>query len=251
MDGQAALVTGAASGIGRAAAEQLAAKGARVLVADRNAAGGKETVARIEAAGGDAAFCEVDVGDEASVDAMVAAAVERFGRLDAAINNAGISDEPRAFTDLPTDAWDRMISINLTSVFLCMRAELRQMLEQEERAGSRGAIVNTASGAGFIPAPGMPHYTAAKHAVTGLTKHAGQEYARQRVRTNCICPGVTDTGMMAALPDEFRKMVAKTSPTGELGTPGDVAALAVWLCSPESRWVNGQNIVVDGGGVVR
>ncbi len=254
-DGNVALVTGAASGIGRAAAERFAAEGARVVVVDIDEPGGLETVQRIEGAGGTARFLRVDVTDEIAVEQMVAQTVERFGRLDCALNNAGTSDPARAFVDLEAAVWNRMIAIDLTSVFFCMKHELRQMLRQERVRGRRGAIVNTASGASIVPAPGQPHYTAAKHGVLGLTKIAAQEYYAQGIRTNAICPGLTDTGLvrafLASSPPKVAEQVRRSVPGGELGRPEDVAAAAVWLASDEARWVNGDSLIVDGGGVLR
>ncbi len=246
-----ALVTGAASGIGRAAAELFAAQGMVVLVVDRDVAGGEQTVERIGARGGKASFLRVDVSDERAVEGMVERCVATYGRLDAAVNNAGISDVPHRFIDLPADAWRRMLEINLTSVFFCLKSEIRQMLTQEALDGRRGAIVNTASGAGIVPAPGQPHYTAAKHGVLGLTKSAAQEYAGQGIRVNAICPGLTDTGMVANIPPALMAKLVQMLPGGEIGRAADVAAAAVWLCSPEARWISGQSLVVDGGGVLR
>ncbi len=245
-----ALVTGAGSGIGRATAELWAAAGGVVVVADLDEASGKDTVGAIESRGGRASFVAVDVADEASVEAMVAAVVERHGRLDAAMNNAGISDAQHGWIDFPTDRWERMISVNLGSVFLGLKHELAQMASQEPREGLRGQIVNTSSGAGLIPAPGQPHYTAAKHGVIGLTRSAAQEFATQGIRVNAICPGLTETGMIHSQPPQFLEMMARMSPTGKLGQPVDVAQAAYWLLTPEGQWVNGQSIVVDGGGVM-
>jgi NAD(P)-dependent dehydrogenase (short-subunit alcohol dehydrogenase family) len=243
LEGRVALVTGAASGIGRAAAEQLAREGARVAIVDVDEAGARETAQRIAQAGGEAYFARADVSD--------ADAAARFGRLDCALNNAGITDPPRAFHELDPAAWQRMIAVNLSSVFWCMQAEIRQMLEQPARDGLRGVIVNTASGAAFVPAPGQPHYTAAKHGVVGLTRCAASEYQSQGIRCNAICPGLTDTpmvrGFLAASPPEVAEAVRRST-RGTLGRPEDVAALAVWLCSDQARWVNGQSILVDGGG---
>jgi NAD(P)-dependent dehydrogenase (short-subunit alcohol dehydrogenase family) len=253
-EGRVALVTGAASGIGRASAELFAREGARVLVVDRRADAARETVARIRAAGGEAEACAADVTDEAQVAEMVARAVALWGRLDCAHNNAGISDPQRPFAELELAAWNRMLEVNLTSVFLCMKHEIRQMLAQAPVDGCRGAIVNTASGAAIVPAPGQPHYTAAKHGVVGLTKVAAVELYARGIRSNAICPGLTDTPMVRASfahnPDQVDALRA-TVPGGELGRPADVAATAVWLCSGQARWVNGQSLIVDGGGVIR
>jgi NAD(P)-dependent dehydrogenase (short-subunit alcohol dehydrogenase family) len=245
------LVTGGASGIGRAAAELFAAEGARVFVADVDAAGGVQTVDAIVARGGTAVFRRVDVSDERAVEEMVDACVAAYGRLDAAMNNAGISDAPQRLIDLPAAAWRRMIAVNLSSVFFCLKYEIRQMLAQEPIDGRRGAIVNTSSGAGVVPAPGQPHYTAAKHGVLGLTKSAAQEYVGEGIRVNAVCPGLTETGMVANIPPPLMEKLKRLSPGGEIGRAADVAAAAVWLCSPQARWVNGQSLVVDGGGILR
>jgi NAD(P)-dependent dehydrogenase (short-subunit alcohol dehydrogenase family) len=248
--GRVALVTGAGSGIGRATAELLADRGGIVVVADLDEKGGLETVERIEKAGGRASYLRVDVADEASVRAMVAEVIHRHGRLDAAMNNAGISDAQHSWIDFPSDRWERMIQVNLGSVFFCLKHELAQMAAQAPVDGLRGAIVNTSSGAGLIPAPGQPHYTAAKHGVIGLTRSAAQEFARQGIRVNSICPGLTETGMIGSQPAEFLEGMARMSPTGKLGQPIDVAQAAAWLLTPEAQWVNGQSIVTDGGGVL-
>jgi NAD(P)-dependent dehydrogenase (short-subunit alcohol dehydrogenase family) len=245
-----ALVTGAASGIGRAAAEQLAARGCAVAVVDLDDAGGRETEQRITSAGGSARFWLADVADEGSVAKTIAEVVAHYGRLDAALNNAGTSDLPRSWIDFPTDRWQRMIAVNLSSVFFCLKYELAQMAAQEPVDGLRGSIVNTASGAGLVAAPGQPHYTAAKHGVIGLTRSAAAEFAGAGIRVNAICPGATDTALLRRQSPEALAVMARMSPTRQLGAAPDVAQAAVWLLSPEARWVNGQAIVVDGGGIM-
>jgi NAD(P)-dependent dehydrogenase (short-subunit alcohol dehydrogenase family) len=225
-----------------------------VVVVDAAADGGKETVERIRGEGREAIFVQADVTDEGAVEAAVARAVESYGRLDSAFNNAGIADEPGPLHELSLEAWDRMIAINLTGVFLCMKHEIAQMLRQERIDGRRGAIVNTSSGAGFIAAPGMPHYTAAKHGVLGVVKNAAQEYYEEGIRVNAVCPGVTATPMTAATivgDSEFVQRMRASLPGGEAGRPEDVAQAAVWLCSQRARWINGEPMLVDGGSVAR
>ena len=250
VDGKVVLVTGAASGMGRSGAELFAGEGARhVYVADVDQAGGEETAALARKAGAGATFVPVDVSDEGAVAGLVERIVGEQGRLDAAWNNAGITDASGAFTDLDLGAWDRMIRINLTSVFLCMKHELRQMGAQ-----GGGAIVNTSSGAGIIAAPGLPHYTATKHGVLGLTKAAAQEFNNAGIRVNAVCPGMVDTPMIRSWFDsspEIANAVLATMPGHRLGQPSQVAEAAVWLCSERADWVSGVSMVVDGGGVNR
>lgn len=248
-DGEVALVTGAGGGIGAATARLFAAEGARVVVVDIDPAGAEATAAAILADGGQAVGLAVDVTDEAQVEAAVATAVERWGRLDCAHNNAGTSGTPAAFTDLSLHDWDAVVRLNLTGVFLCMKHELRVMAP-----AGRGAIVNTSSGAGVIGFPSLPHYVASKHGVLGLTKTAAQEYARSGIRVNAICPGTTDTPMMQAFiggDPGIEKMMKRTVPTGELGRPEQVAEAVVWLCSDRASFVNGDTMLVDGGTVCR
>ena len=248
-EGKVALVTGGGRGIGESIAERLSQAGAQVAIADLSQSRAQAVADRL---GGDALALAVNVADEDAVAAMVASVVDRFGRLDYAFNNAGISDTPKRLVDFEAESWHHMIEVNMTSVFYCMKHEIRQFLTQETRDERRGAIVNTSSGAGIIAAPGQPHYTAAKHGVLGLTKVGAQEYGAEGVRVNAICPGVTDTPMVtSSLPKEILDQVLKTMPEGRMGRPDDVAAAAIWLCSDEARWVNGQSLIVDGGGVVR
>ena len=181
---------------------------------------------------------------------MVAFAVERFGRLDCACNVAGISVEPKPFVDVTRDDWQRVIDVDLTGVFVCMQHELRQMLAQ----GHGGAIVNVSSGAGVVPAPGQPHYTAAKHAVLGLTKHAAQEYARAGIRVNAVLPGQTETEPMKAYldaqPDHGERLLRRM-PMGRMARPDEIAESIAWLCSDASSYVNGVSLLVDGGQIAR
>lgn len=246
---EVALVTGAAGGIGRATAVLFAAEGARVAVVDVDSAGVDTTVGLIESAGGEALPVVADVTDEDQVAAAVQAAVDAFGRLDCAHNNAGTSGRPVPFTELTLEDWNRVVSLNLTGVFLCLKHELAVMAP-----AGRGAIVNTSSGAGVIGFPGLPHYVASKHGVLGLTKTAAQEYVRSGIRVNAICPGTTDTPMMQAFiggDAAMEKMMRRTVPTGEMGRPEQVAEAVVWLCSDRASFVNGESMLVDGGTVCR
>lgn len=240
-----ALVTGGGSGIGQATARLLAARGAGVVVADIDEGAAQATAAEIGAAA-----VRVDVADTTSVEAMIAFAVERFGGLDWACNIAGIAPRPKPFVEHTHDDWQRTIDVNLSGVFFCMQHELRQMLAQ----GRGGAIVNMSSGAGVVPAPGQPQYTAAKHGVLGLTKQAAQEFAAAGIRTNAVLPGQTETGPMRAyldaMPDGGEKMLRRL-PMKRMATPLEIAQAVVWLCSDEASYVNGESLVVDGGLITR
>lgn len=243
--GKVALVTGAASGIGRASALALAAEGASVMVADLNAAGAAETVALIEAAGGTADSVEADVTDETAVAAMVARTVERFGGLDIAHNNAGVAGTSTRVVETELDNWNRVIAGNLTSVFLCLREELRIMSAQ----GS-GVIVNTASVSSRTGQATLSAYGAAKHGVSGLTKAAAMEHADEGIRINAVAPGFTRTAMieqeMAENPT-WANAALDAIPLGRGAQPAEIADVVVWLCSRRSSFVVGQTIYSDGG----
>jgi NAD(P)-dependent dehydrogenase (short-subunit alcohol dehydrogenase family) len=242
-----ALVTGGGSGIGQATVRLLAARGVQVVVADLDEAAAQSTATDVGAV---AAAVVVDVADAKSVEAMVAFTVERFGGLDWACNIAGIAPQPKPFVEHSYDDWRRTIDVNLSGVFFCMQHELRRMLEQ----GRGGAIVNMSSGAGVVPAPGQPQYTAAKHGVLGLTKQAAQEYAGAGIRVNAVLPGQTETGPMRAyldaLPDGGEKMIRRL-PMKRMATPLEIAQAVVWLCSDEASYVSGDSLVVDGGLITR
>jgi NAD(P)-dependent dehydrogenase (short-subunit alcohol dehydrogenase family) len=250
VDDKIVLVTGGGSGMGAAGAEIFAREGAaHVYVVDVNTDGGERVAAAVHKAGAGASFVAVDVTDEGAVAGLIDRIVAEHGRLDCAWNNAGITDAAGPFTSLAKDAWDRMIAVNLTAVFLCMKHELRQMTTQ-----GYGAVVNTSSGAGIVAAPYLPHYTAAKHGVLGLTKAAAQEYNGAGIRVNAVCPGMTDTPMIQSWFESspaVAQAVLATMPGGRLGRPEQVAEAAVWLCGDPAGWVSGLSMVVDGGAVNR
>jgi NAD(P)-dependent dehydrogenase (short-subunit alcohol dehydrogenase family) len=248
FDGRVALVTGGGSGIGRATALVLGARGASVVVADLHESSARETAELIGANDRTAAL-HADVTDPTSVTQMVTAAVERFGTLDWACNVAGVSNEQKPFTDHTLAEWQRVIDVDLTGVFLCMQREIEQMVKQ-----GGGSIVNVSSGAGVVPAPGQPQYTAAKHGVLGLTKQAAQEYARNGIRVNAVLPGQTETGPMRAYLDaqpDGGDRILRRLPAGRMATPEEIAESIVWLCSDAASYVSGVSLLVDGGLIAR
>lgn len=236
-----ALVTGGASGIGRATALAMAREGARVLVADRDGDGAARTAAAIAEAGGMARGVAADVTDEAEVAAMVRAAIESYGRLDCAFNNAGVAPaEAQPLAEISAGEWARVLQVNLTGVFLCMRHEIPAMT-----AG--GAIVNTASIAGRIALPKAGAYVAAKHGVIGLTKVAALDHAKDGIRVNAICPGYVETPLAHRGIERRRDAILARVPLGRIGTVEEIADMVVFLCSDRAGFVTGEAIAVDGG----
>jgi NAD(P)-dependent dehydrogenase (short-subunit alcohol dehydrogenase family) len=248
LDGKAALVTGAGSGLGRASVIAMARAGATVTVADLNEEGGKEAVALVLEEGADVDFVRADVTQPDDVAAMVDKAVARWGRLDCAVNNAGTTGASAPTADYTLDDWTRTLELNLTSVFLCLKREIPAMLERG------GAIVNMASGAGLVGFPGLPAYVASKHGVVGLTRAAAMEYAGQGVRINAICPGSTRTPMLEGFmggDEQVERMLTRPIPVGRLGRPEEIAEAVVWLCSDAASFVVGHALAVDGGTIMR
>ena len=247
FDGKVVLVTGGGSGLGRAAVLLLADAGARVAVADLDEAMGAETVAKVREAGGEAEFVLTDVTREADVAALVSRVVDTWGRLDGAINNAGITGPYKYTPEYTLDEWNQVFAVNLTGIFLGLKYEIPQMVGQ-----GGGAIVNTSSGAGLIGYPGLPAYVASKHAVIGLTRTAGLEFATAGIRVNAVCPGSTLTPMLqASMGDDPAALAAQeaTTPMKRLARPEEIAHAMVWLLSDEASFVNAHPFAVDGGAV--
>jgi NAD(P)-dependent dehydrogenase (short-subunit alcohol dehydrogenase family) len=250
LDGKTAIITGAGSGIGRASAQRFAREGANVVVADVVEDTGRETVDLIEDAGGDATFVEVDVTDLDAVETMVDTAVETYGGLDFAHNNAGILTGFARVTDIEEEHWNRLFDINLKGIWACLKAELPVI---EEQGG--GAIVNTASEAGLVGMGGLANYSASKHGVVGLTKTVALEYATRGVRVNAIAPGPTDTNIQSHLQGgsgdpasfEFDTSAMVDVPMDRNATPDEMAGVVAFLCSSDAAYITGHTLPVDGG----
>jgi NAD(P)-dependent dehydrogenase (short-subunit alcohol dehydrogenase family) len=250
LQGSVVLVTGAASGIGRASAELFATMGARVVASDVDAHRGEATIANLREAGHDAEFKAADVTDDHAVAALVAFAVDTYGRLDYAANCAGVGGGDALTHEYPDDRWDRIVSINLRGTWLAMRRQIEVMLAK----GNGGAIVNVSSTLGVRGSPMASAYSAGKHGVVGLTRTAAIEYAPAGIRVNAVCPGAIDTPMMDETFERFpgfREALLGFVPMGRMGRPDEVAAAIAWLCSDAASFVTGECLAVEGGLLAR
>lgn len=250
FQGQVALITGAASGLGLATAEAFAKAGASVVLADANQTAVQEQADRLANDGYTTLAIQCDVTDEAQVKAMVDTTVATFGRLDAAFNNAGVQSPVVEVADAESEEFDRVTAVNLKGVWNAMKYELQQMRQQ----GS-GTIVNCSSLGGLVGVAGRATYHASKHGVLGLTKSAALDYAARGIRINAVCPGVFSTPMLDSMisggEDEMIEAMVKEQPIGRLGQPEELAAAVLWLSSPASSFVIGHGLVVDGGYTIR
>ncbi|MBM4259454.1 MAG: SDR family oxidoreductase [Deltaproteobacteria bacterium] len=245
LDGKVSLITGASSGIGRATANIFAREGARLVLADVVEHGGQETLQIVRAAGAEAIFIKTDVSKSGEVDEMVAKTVSTYGRLDCAFNNAGIGGRGALTHEYTEDEWNRVLAVNLTGVWLCMKAEIIQMLKQ-----SSGVIVNTSSIMGLTGAIRVPAYTAAKHGVAGITKAAALEYARHGIRINAVCPAPIYTPMLTsafAKKPDLEERYARSEPMKRIGQPEEIGEAVAWLCSDRASYMTGHAMPVDGG----
>ncbi|WP_208278365.1 SDR family oxidoreductase [Massilia oculi] len=243
--GKVVLVTGAASGIGRAIALAFGRAGASVVVADVSIDGGHATAAMIVENGGKALFVQSNVTRAGDVEALVEKTINYYGRLDFAINNAAVEEERQLLADADDEQFDRIMNVNVKGVWLCMKYQLRQMLKQ-----GHGAIVNMAGIAGLVGSPNHAIYGASKHAVVGLTKSAAAEYAREGIRVNVLCPAAVKTPMLARAFERdpgIEKKLKAAHPMGRFAEAGEVAQAALWLCSDMASYINGHEMVVDGG----
>ncbi|HEY2604802.1 glucose 1-dehydrogenase [Paraburkholderia sp. RL18-103-BIB-C] len=247
LEGKTIIVTGGGSGIGRAAALACSVAGARVVVADIGVAEGEETVSTIRRAGGDAIFVATNVANEEQVEALVAAALSRYGRLDGAFNNAGLSQTNVLLHELTAAQWRRIQSVNYDGVFFCMKHEIRAMLQT-----GGGSIVNTSSTLGRVAMRSAADYCGSKGGVLGVTKGAAVDYGDKHIRVNAVLPGAVDTPMVQALGSDpqFADLIEKiraSHPLGRIGVPQEIAAAAVWLLSDKASFVTGAELAVDGG----
>jgi NAD(P)-dependent dehydrogenase (short-subunit alcohol dehydrogenase family) len=249
MRGKVAVVTGAASGIGRATAELFAVHGAAIVAADIDKEGAQETLQKVKKTGGKGIALEVDIANEDHIRSMVEETIENFGRLDFACNNAGIEGEQAMTAECTHENWNKVTDINLQGTWLCMKYELPELLKVED-----GAIVNVSSIAGVLGFPGIPAYVSSKHGINGLTKTAALEYADKGIRVNSVCPGAIETPMIDRFvgeKSEERNELKAQHPMGRFGYPEEVAEAIVWLCSEKACFITGQILGVDGGFTAR
>jgi NAD(P)-dependent dehydrogenase (short-subunit alcohol dehydrogenase family) len=244
--GKVALVTGSASGLGRETAKAFARDGAKVVVADIDVTGGKKTVEMIKKAGGEATFIKADVTKSADVGTLIDKTVKLYGGLDCAHNNVGIEELQVPFNEGTEESWDRIINIDLKSVWLCMKYELDYMVKH-----GGGSIVNTSSIAGLSGTPGIPAYTAAKHGIIGLTRVAALEFGKKGIRVNTVCPaGMKGTGIykrVEKLDPHLKERVVEIVPLGRDSEPAEIAESVIWLSSDKASYVTGCTMAVDGG----
>jgi len=245
LDGKVAIVTGGGSGIGRAVCVAFVQEGARVVFCGRREEAGRETLAIIRAAGGDAHFVQADISKSADVQRLVRATVERHGRLDAAFNNAGIGEASPKFADVSEDEYDHHFDVNARGTFFCMKYELRQMLAQ----GGGGAIINNASVQSHIAIGASAHYTASKHAILGYTRAAAVDHAADNIRVNAISPGIVMTPMMEGFDPKAPEvaMLMARIPAGRVATPEEIAGVVAFMASDRAAYMFGASIAVDGG----
>ncbi len=237
-----ALVTGASSGIGKAAAEAFIKKGYATVLVDRDTAAGSAAEQALRHYG-ECRFIACDVADENSVQKTILEAVEHYGQLDAAFNAAGVNGEVAPAAECTTENWDQIMSVNLRGLWFCLKFEIQQMLKQ-----GGGAIVNCASTQGLFGTMGLPAYVASKHGVVGLTRAAALEYVKSNIRVNAVCPGMINTPMwQRSISDELTEQLLANDPCGRLGEPTEIAEAVLWLCDPAASFVNGHAMVVDGG----
>jgi NAD(P)-dependent dehydrogenase (short-subunit alcohol dehydrogenase family) len=247
LDGKTIIVTGAGGGIGRATCLVLAAAGARLVISDVVHENGEEACAAAKAAGGEAIFVPADLGSEEQIAALVGEAVDHYGRLDGAFNNAGVEQRNKPLDELTLDEWDRAIRIDLTAVFLCIKHQVKAMLQT-----GGGSIVNTSSSLGQVGLAGASEYCAAKHGVIGLTRAAGADYGARGVRVNTVLPGITRTPMIARLSEDpalsavFDRLRSRHS-MGRFGEPSEIGESVKWLLSDDASFMNGAAVAVDGG----
>lgn len=249
FQGKVAVITGGGSGIGRATAVALAKAGVAVVVGNRNREQGQGVVDEIVSSGGRAAFVRTDVSQPGEVEALVRAAIERFGRIDLAFNNAGTDGAQKPLHELPADVVDQVFDVNIRGVYWSMKHEIEAMLKNEPRADGegRGAIVNNSSVFAFGGFANWSPYVASKHAVTGMTKGAALDYAAKGIRINAVAPGPIETPLLAATAGGNPHVYASVVPMGRIGKPAEVAEAVLWLLSDAASYVTGQTLMVDGG----